>query len=86
MLPSDETLNSYEKAITKYRNAAISFLIVFLKKIAGLLPRFILYLILIWVFFTIHDRVGFEKTLIILLIGIIQFNIFKAGVKDANTK
>ena len=33
------------------------------------------YLFSIWVFLSIFDRIGFEKTLIILLIGVLNYGI-----------
>ena len=33
------------------------------------------YLFAIWVFLAIFDRIGFEKTLIILLIGVLNYGI-----------
>jgi len=73
---NDETLDRYEKKVTDFRNKAIKLFFGFLKKILGFIPRIIMYSFLVYIFFNIHDRIGFEKTLIILIIGILQFYIY----------
>jgi len=49
------------------------------KKLTGLMVKFgstaIVYSFLVWLFLSIYDRLGFEKTLIILAVGVIHYGI-----------
>lgn len=58
----------FNQAIIKINQALIKFLI----KFGSIL---ISYSFLVWIFFSIYDRAGFEKTLIILLVGVINYGI-----------
>lgn len=68
-------LEKWETTANKYQKWYISNFKLLLKKIAKFIPILIGYSIMSWMFIGLYDSIGFEKTLIILLVGVLWYGI-----------
>lgn len=73
----DKTLDNLEAKLKSLQKKTIHLIIRLLKGIKGIAGTILMYMLLSWLFLNIYDSLGFEKTIIILLVGLINFYLRK---------
>ncbi len=71
----DEFLKKWEETTAKYQKWYMKKLKFVIKKISKFIPIIIGYSFMSWMFIGVYDSIGFEKTLIILLVGVFWYGI-----------
>lgn len=71
----DDFLTKWEKTSDKYHKWYMKNLKIMFKKIGKFIPILIGYSFMSWMFIGLYDSVGFDKTLIILLVGVLWYGI-----------
>ena len=71
----DKFLEKWETVNTKYQKWYLSKFKELLKRIGKLIPILIGYSFMSWMFMGLYDTMGFNKTIIILLVGVLWYGI-----------
>ena len=71
----DDFLTKWQTQSDNYRHWYMSKFKLLLKKVGKFIPILIGYSFMSWMFVGLYDSVGFEKTLIILLVGVLWYGI-----------
>ena len=69
----DKTLDIIEGRIKSLQKIIFHLIIRLLKGVKGIAGTIIMYMILSLIFLNIYDNIGFDKTIIILLVGLLNF-------------
>ena len=72
---NDDFLQKWETNMNKYQKWYYSKFKIFLKKVGNFIPIIIGYSFMTWIFMGVYDSLGFEKTLIILLVGVFWYGL-----------
>jgi len=64
-----------EELIGKLLFKSINSFKLLSKLLIGLIPKLIIYSVLSWTYLSIYDSWGFEKAIILLLVGVVVFAI-----------
>ena len=68
-------LTKWDETSKKYQDLYIKTFKKLLKKIVKFIPILIGYSFMSWMFIGLYDTIGFEKTLIVLLVGVLWYGI-----------
>ena len=68
-------LTKWENKADKYQAWYLSKFKTLVKKVIKFIPILIGYSFMSWMFIGVYDSIGFEKTLIILLVGVFWYGI-----------
>ena len=71
----DDFLIKWEKTSKKFQDLYIKTFKTFIKKVINFIPILIGYSFMSWMFIGLYDTIGFEKTLIVLLVGVLWYGI-----------
>jgi len=71
----DDFLVKWEVASKKFQDLYIKTFKTFLKKVINFIPILLGYSFMSWMFIGLYDTIGFDKTLIVLLVGVLWYGI-----------
>ena len=71
----DDFLTKWENSSKKFQDLYIKTFKRFLKKVIKFIPILIGYSFMSWMFIGLYDSIGFDKTLIVLLVGVLWYGI-----------
>jgi len=80
----DDFLVKWEQTSKKYQDLYIKTFKTFIKKVINFIPILIGYSFMSWMFLGLYDTIGFDKTLIVLLVGVLWYGI-RQNVKVPKT-
>ena len=72
---TNDFLTKWEQASKKYQKLYITTFKRLIKKIIKFIPILIGYSFMSWMFIGLYDSIGFDKTLIVLLVGVLWYGI-----------
>ena len=72
---TNDFLTKWEQASKKYQKLYITTFKRFIKKVIKFIPILIGYSFMSWMFIGLYDSIGFDKTLIVLLVGVLWYGI-----------
>ena len=71
----DDFLIKWEKTSKKFQDLYIKTFKTFIKKVINFIPILLGYSFMSWMFIGLYDTIGFDKTLIVLLVGVLWYGI-----------
>ena len=80
----DDFLIKWEQTSKKFQDFYIKTFKRFIKKVIKFIPILIGYSFMSWMFIGLYDTIGFDKTLIVLLCGVLWYGI-RQNVKVPET-